>query len=405
MLNTSLLDKKKNYLLGVSGGPDSMALLDMMHEYSICVAHVNYNLRDDTEEDYKVVHDYCIAHSIPFYYKEFTPDDYVRGNFQSVARDMRYAFYQEVYKTEQCDALCLGHQKDDVIETIYMHLERDSHPDYLGIQEVSHRLGMTIIRPLLHVTKQDLRDYCDDHHILFHDDYTNFQTEFTRDRIRNTILNQYTDSQKEELLKKGEEYNKKQAIKKQEVDKFLTEPLDYTLVPKELLPDVLYALLKKHIEVSKISHHLIDEIIHQIQSSKPNIQMPIGVNEEFIKEYNNVYIRKSIKQVDYTYRIDHRQNFDCPYFKIRAQGELNDGIPVKDEDFPLTIRNMRPGDRMETAGGTKKVSRLFINAKIPSPLRRYWPVVLDCRGNILLVPGIAKNKEYLSINPDLFVIK
>lgn len=47
--------------------------------------------------------------------------------------------------------------------------------------------------------------------------------------------------------------------------------------------------------------------------------MPIGVNEEFIKEYNNVYIRKSIKQVDYTYRIDHRQNFDCPYFKIRTQ--------------------------------------------------------------------------------------
>ena len=133
--------------------------------------------------------------------------------------------------------------------------------------------------------------------------------------------------------------------------------------------------------------------------------MPIGVNEEFIKEYNNVYIRKSIKQVDYTYRIDYRQNFDCPYFKIRTQGETNDGIPVKDEDFPLTIRNMRPGDRMETAGGTKKVSRLFINAKIPLPLRRYWPVVLDCRGNILLVPGIAKNKEYLSINPDLFVIK
>ena len=146
---------------------------------------------------------------------------------------------------EQCDALCLGHQKDDVIETIYMHLERDSHPDYLGIQEVSHRLGMTIIRPLLHVTKQDLRDYCDDHHILFHDDYTNFQTEFTRDRIRNTILNQYTDSQKEELLKKGEEYNKKQAIKKQEVDKYLTEPLDYTLVPKELLPRCTLCFIKE----------------------------------------------------------------------------------------------------------------------------------------------------------------
>lgn len=74
---------------------------------------------------------------------------------------------------------------------------------------------------------------------------------------------------------------------------------------------------------------------------------------------------------------------------------MNDGIPVKDEDFPLTIRNMRPGDRMETAGGTKKVSRLFINAKIPSPLRRYWPVVLDCRGNILLVRNCEKQGVFV----------
>ena len=59
MLNKSLLDKNKTYLLGVSGGPDSMALLDMMHEYHVLVAHVNYNLRNDTEEDYRVVHDYC----------------------------------------------------------------------------------------------------------------------------------------------------------------------------------------------------------------------------------------------------------------------------------------------------------------------------------------------------------
>ena len=60
MLNTSLLDKKKKYLLGVSGGPDSMALLDMMHEYSICVAHVNYNLRDDTELLYSTFYSFLL---------------------------------------------------------------------------------------------------------------------------------------------------------------------------------------------------------------------------------------------------------------------------------------------------------------------------------------------------------
>lgn len=405
MLNKSLLDKNKTYLLGVSGGPDSMALLDMMHEYHVLVAHVNYNLRNDTEEDYRVVHDYCEKHCIPFFYKEFTPEDYQEGNFQSVARDMRYAFYQEVYQQQHCDALCLGHQKDDVIETIYMHLERHSHPDYLGIKEVSQRLGMTIIRPLLNNTKQALRDYCDTHHISFHDDYTNFQTEFTRDRIRNTILNTYTNEQKEGLLKLAQKYNLSQKEKKKEINQYLEEPIDYTKIPEYLLSDVLYALLKKHIDVSKISKHLINEIIHQIHSSKPNIKMSIGVNAQFIKEYNNIYIRIAEEVSDYTYRIESRQDFECPHFKIQSQGEMNDGIPVKDEDFPLTIRNIRPGDKMETAGGTKKISRLFINAKIPAPLRKAWPIVLNSQGKILLVPGIAKNKGYLSIHPDFFVIK
>ena len=405
MLDKSLLDKNKRYLLGVSGGPDSMALLDMMHDYNIVVAHVNYNLRNDTEKDYQVVHDYCMMHHIPFFYKEFTQEDYKEGNFQSVARDMRYQFYQEVYQKEHCDALCLGHQKDDVIETIYMHKERHSHPEYLGIKEITSRLGMTIIRPLLKNTKQSLRDYCHNNHIQFHDDYTNFQTEFTRDRIRNTILNHYTQAQKEDLLREAEKYNQSQTLKKKEVSKYLDEPIQYSSIPDSLLPDVLYALLAKHIDHSKISHHLIHEMIHQLKSPKPNIQMSIGVNEEFIKEYNNIYIRKTELKSDYTYRIENRKDFECPYFKIRSQGEMNDGIPVKEEDFPLTIRNIRQGDHMETAGGTKKVSRLFINAKIPAPLRQTWPIVLNCQGKILMVPGIAKNRGYLSINPDFFVIK
>ncbi len=80
---------------------------------------------------------------------------------------------------------------------------------------------------------------------------------------------------------------------------------------------------------------------------------------------------------------------------------MNDGIPVKDEDFPLTIRNMRPGDRMETAGGTKRFLDFLLMRKFPTITTLLAEVVLDCRGNILLVQN-CENKEYLSINPDLF---
>jgi tRNA(Ile)-lysidine synthase len=133
--------------------------------------------------------------------------------------------------------------------------------------------------------------------------------------------------------------------------------------------------------------------------------MNLPIHFLFIKEYNNITIQLHSAVEEYSYQINQGETFECEYFSIKSEGSLNSGIPVKEEDFPLTIRNMKPGDRIVTAGGTKKVSRLFIDAKIPKNQRRIWPVVLNCKGEVLLVPEIAKRKGYLSINPYFFVIK
>ena len=124
MLNESILSKNKKYIVGVSGGPDSMALLDMLRikSYSIIACLVNYHKRSDSSLDYEVVHDYCIKHNIPLAYKEIF--HYEKGNFQAQARKMRYDFYKEVAKLHNGDAVLLAHHFDDYLETVMMQKER-----------------------------------------------------------------------------------------------------------------------------------------------------------------------------------------------------------------------------------------------------------------------------------------
>ena len=84
-MNLELLDRSKYYIIGVSGGCDSMYLLDTLRKlgYHLLVAHVNYNFRHDSYLDYELVSDYCATYGIPFYYKEYHSQDYHQGNFQN----------------------------------------------------------------------------------------------------------------------------------------------------------------------------------------------------------------------------------------------------------------------------------------------------------------------------------
>ena len=412
MLEERLLDHQATYIVGVSGGCDSMALLDLLvtHHYHVIVAHVNYQLRNDTELDYQVVHDYCQSHEVPFHYKEVSHDDYQEGNFQAIARNIRYQFYQELYKQYHASGVILGHHFDDHVETIYMYLERGSESDYIGIQEKSIVKGMMIIRPLLHVYKRDLRSYCEHHQIAYHDDYTNFQTDFTRDLIRNTILNTYSDEEKQALALKAKALNKKRQEKQEAVWPLLVKyhqqgKISLDEIDEDLLYPFLYNLLKEAMQTKAIKRSLIEEVIHQIHSPKPNITFALSIHLLFIKEYNNIYVQTKHQEEGYSYQFDHLEIFDCDHFHVRLSGPLNNGVHVDEEDFPLTIRTFQSGDRIKTKGGTKKVSRLFIDHKIPAHLRKSYPLLCNAQGEIILIPEVAKRSEYTTTNPNVFVIK
>lgn len=406
----SLLEKKNTYVVGVSGGSDSMALLDILYcrGYSIIVAHVNYHVRDDSNDDQRIVQHYCKTRHIPCYVHQVY--EYKDENFEMQARNIRYDFYRKIIKATNASVVALGHHQDDNIETIIMQLNRGNVSGYLGIKDESYVKGIKVVRPLLKCNKQDLMNYCFNSGVNYNDDYTNFTVDYTRNYIRNIVLKKSNERQKEALLEYAQKHNDILTRKNEIFGRYYKEydklgTLKYSKIPDYALESVIYYMVKAHVYPPLISKSLIKEIIKELASNKPNIKINLPVNFLFIKEYDNIYITKDVKNEGFcnVYKeliYDYNENYT-----ISNKGHLNAGIYLEEDEFPITIRTCLPGDKIKTKGGTKKISRLFIDNKIPKFQRDKWPILVNCHDEILLVPFLAKNVDYLYVKPNVFVIE
>ena len=117
--------KDKTYLVAVSGGPDSMALLDMLlkENFNIIIAHVNYKTRDESDAEEAMVKEFAKSHNIKCYVDYF--DHNYKGSFEDAARKFRYNFFAKIYEKENCNGLFVGHHKDDVLETYLLKKQRN----------------------------------------------------------------------------------------------------------------------------------------------------------------------------------------------------------------------------------------------------------------------------------------
>ena len=118
MLN---LEKNRHYLLACSFGPDSMALFDMLLKegYKFSVAHVNYHLRKESNEEESKLRDFCDEHNIGIYVRDVN-EVLGESNLEMKCREIRYNFFIGVMKENKFDALLVAHQEDDLIETYLM---------------------------------------------------------------------------------------------------------------------------------------------------------------------------------------------------------------------------------------------------------------------------------------------
>lgn len=381
-------------LVAVSGGSDSMALLDILfnkNEYELIVCHVNYHYRESSLRDEKIVKDYCDNHNIKYYVLSLNSKEIKEGNFEDWARVKRYKFFKEVYDGENCVCLFVGHQKDDVLETYLMQKNRGSIVENYGLAKETVLQGMKVIRPLLKYSKQELEDYCINKKIQFGVDETNFDLTYARNKIRHEILANMSDLKKDEIINELEELNKEKikhvnyikGLKKTCINQENVLDLNrFKLLNEDEKKEVLYYFLIDNLykKISIKESRLLD-ILKKIDSNKPNIILANYDDFTLYKEYKFLVIEKN--KDDYCYEIvnlDNKQIGDN--YVIKNSGKKLEKVIVSKDLFPLYLKNYD--------GKNATINRIFIDKKIPLRERKKWPVIVDKFGALLLVIGIKK---------------
>ena len=184
---------KKKYIIAVSGGPDSMALLNKKKKLVKAVCHVNYHDREDTDNDERIVKAYCNKYNIPLYIidtQKNNIDDYLNiKNPQTYYRKIRYDFFVNIANKLGVKKCLIGHHKDDVLESAFMQIEKNKKNLYLGIRKKSYYQSLLLVRPVLNKTKKELENYCKKMQIDYATDYSNFSDIYERNVVRKKLAN------------------------------------------------------------------------------------------------------------------------------------------------------------------------------------------------------------------------
>ena len=406
-------------IVGVSGGPDSMALLHILIrlkkalDLQIIVAHVNHNTgRKGQFEEQKFVEEYAKKTSLVF--ETMTIKEYGDDNFHNEARSIRYNYFNSLVKKYHAKYVFTAHHADDLIETILMRIVRGSTlKGYSGFSKTVKMSNYYIIRPLIQVTKDEIYNYLNKNKIKYMQDSSNTKDVYTRNRFRKYIVPEFKKEDKmvhEKFYKFSKtllEYN--DYIERQ-VDKIYKKIVpDNVLNIEEFLKEdeliqkeIIYKMLEKNYQddLMLITDKHYELIYNLIKSRKANATIHLPNNIGAIKSYNNLELSK-IDIKDNIYEIQIEEYLNLPNGKNieiikESKTDGNDicRLDLKEVKQPLYVRNKHDGDKMTIKGmlGRKKISDIFIDDKIATKDRILWPVVCDADDNIVWLPGLKKSK-------------
>lgn len=188
--------KPGKYVVAVSGGVDSMVLLDVLarqKNMELVVAHYDHGIRQDSAEDRLLVQSAASKYGLHFEYEEGFLGETAS---EERARNARYAFLYAVCKAFNADCILTAHHQDDLLETALLNMLRGTGRK--GITSLAS--GPQLLRPLLYVPKAQILAYAAQHRIQWREDSTNSDTKYARNYIRSTLMPRLSSSQKDELL-------------------------------------------------------------------------------------------------------------------------------------------------------------------------------------------------------------
>ena len=405
-------------IVGVSGGPDSMALLHLMSsikkklDIEVICAHVNHNVRKESSDEKKFVEQFCQDHNIVF--ESMKIEDYGDDNFHNEARSKRYHYFGKIVKKYNAKYLLTAHHGDDLIETILMRIVRGSTlRGYSGFSKIVKIDDYTVLRPFINVTKDEIFEYNRINNITFVQDASNQKDVYTRNRFRKYIV---PEIKKEDpnvhhkfykfstTLLEYNDYIDKQVEK--EISRIFPQNVlkieEYLKEEKVIQMKIIYYILE-HIyqdDLMLITDSHADLLHQLIISKKPNAFVYLPNNLKAIKSYDTLtFVSEEISAEEYEIEVINYLNL--PNGKnIEVVESCDDNsnnvcrLNSRDLKMPLRVRTRSDGDRIHVKGmlGSKKINDIFIDSKISTQERNIWPIVVDSNNTIVWLPGLKKSK-------------
>ncbi len=423
-----LFRKGERVLLGISGGLDSVALLEVLYllrkdyELTLFVSHYDHKIRKDSVEDALFVYKLCKERGIPFFYSSAPVPAYAKReklSLEMAGRELRYNLWFRLAKKHDFQKIVLAHHLDDLAEEIFMKLIRGTGKR--GLAGIPIKREDLIVRPFLFLTKEEIRKFALERGLKWREDYTNQDLRFLRNKIRHILI---------PFLEKNFNKNIKKSIKKTALIIAEEEELIEELA-KEKFEKIKIQIdrnwgLKVH-ELKQISPALRRRLYFVIFQK---VGIPVfRITYNHLENLENLVVKRKKGPVYLPggflayrgpgYIIFTKKLFKIPYFEIVIEKEGEYSLPTREKlrifkssykevkslpeamtfsaeklKFPFIVRKRRPGDRIFFPGlGHKKLKKFLWEKDIPSYLREGM-LIVEHQNKIVGVWNLYIHPEY-----------
>ena len=397
----NLIESNDIIVVGFSGGPDSVFLVEMLKKlqhffnFKIYLVHINHLLRgEDADSDENFSFEYAKKNNLEIFIKRIPVKEIAKEvgkTLEEVGREERYKFFSEIYEKVRATKIATAHNKDDQIETFLFRLTRGT--SLQGLEGIKIK-NNNVIRPISEIYKKDILEYLNKNEIQYKIDKTNFENEFTRNSIRLDLIpfieERYNIKFKDKifsLIKEIRENNQNNSLNLSDYtdseNRIILEKTKFlsNFDKKNLLS---LFLNKKNIEVNR---NKIDEISSLIKSNGTK-KIDLDKSYRIVKDYTYLYIEDKkencvINNNVIQVKIPSEQIFDN--FKITVSTVENLDIPKQKNQYLLDaiyndiieVRYRKEGDRIFLGEKhSKKIKEIFIDQKIPKDIRDRLPIFL-----------------------------
>ena len=432
-----LIEKKQGVVLGISGGPDSVTMLHLFwriredYQLRLYAVHLNHQFRGEAaDQDAVYVEELCRRLGIPCYCFREDIQAYSKEkgiSFEEGGRERRYQLFEKVLTTNQAQRIAVAQNLDDQAETVLMRLMRGAGIEGLGAMD--YKRGEHIIRPLLNISRKEIEDYCQKYQLQPRVDQTNFQSIYTRNRIRLELIpyiEKYFNPGIKETLSRTAKLMREDTDFILSVSKGLYEQIalkagDEIHIPTGPLQDNHPALQKRVLReailqldgtLKNISAIHVEQLIELMDQGKSGSTLDLPNEINVLRDYGKLCFRrkKNHKNKDlFEYPLKIGENIEVEKLNMVFLAEelprgfkdsLKGGPMVQYFDLDkvhgdMIVRNRKEGDKFAPLGirGTKKLKEFMIDEKVSREKRDQIPLICD-QGGIMWVVGYRMSERY-----------